>query len=160
MHVPARAGHSLGNGLLGILRSTWENNIRMDLKWDGSVRTGLICLRIGTRDGLLWRWQWTFGLNKTQGTSWVSHYLFASQERLYTPWNCLATKINYDKFSSIVNKHNIYKILRLVSCQVYHNAAYYMSDTWHNIICSLNNLKFKINLAIFIKHSCTHKHTI
>jgi hypothetical protein len=42
------------NRLLGRLRSTWVNDIKMNLKWDG---TGLICFRIGTRDGPLRKWQ-------------------------------------------------------------------------------------------------------
>jgi hypothetical protein len=52
-HTLALLWKARGNRLLGRLRSTWENNIKMDLIWEGSARTGLKCLRIGTRDGLL-----------------------------------------------------------------------------------------------------------
>jgi hypothetical protein len=34
-------------------RNRSEDNIKMDLRWDGLVRTGLVCLRIGTSGGLL-----------------------------------------------------------------------------------------------------------
>jgi hypothetical protein len=34
-------------------RRRWEDNIRMDLRYDGAIWTGLIWLRIGTSGGLL-----------------------------------------------------------------------------------------------------------
>jgi hypothetical protein len=40
---------------------------------------GSIWLRIGTSGGLLWTRWWTFGLHKTQGSSWVAAQLTTSQ---------------------------------------------------------------------------------
>jgi hypothetical protein len=37
----------------GTRRRRWEDNIKMDLTYDGVVWTGLIWLRIGTSGGLL-----------------------------------------------------------------------------------------------------------
>jgi hypothetical protein len=34
-------------------RDRWEDNIKMDLREDGVVWTGLICLNLGTSGGLL-----------------------------------------------------------------------------------------------------------
>jgi hypothetical protein len=34
-------------------RRRWEDNIKVDLRWDGVVWTGLIWLSIGTSGGLL-----------------------------------------------------------------------------------------------------------
>jgi hypothetical protein len=34
---------------------------------DGRTRNGLICLKIGTNDGLLWKWEDTFGDHKMGG---------------------------------------------------------------------------------------------
>jgi hypothetical protein len=39
-------------------------------------------LRIGTSGGLLWKRQWTFGLHKVLGSSWVAVHLSASQQGL------------------------------------------------------------------------------
>jgi hypothetical protein len=38
---------------LGRTRRRWMNNIKMDLRYDGVVWTGVICLRLGTGRGLL-----------------------------------------------------------------------------------------------------------
>jgi hypothetical protein len=38
---------------LGRARRGWVDNIKMDLRWDGMLWIGLICLRIGTSGGLL-----------------------------------------------------------------------------------------------------------
>jgi hypothetical protein len=51
-------------------------------KYDGVVWAGLIGIRIGTSGGLLWTRQWTFGLHKMLGNSWVAEQLVASQEGL------------------------------------------------------------------------------
>jgi hypothetical protein len=42
------AGKPEGKRELGRPRRRWEDNIRMDLREDGVVWTGLICLKIGT----------------------------------------------------------------------------------------------------------------
>jgi hypothetical protein len=46
-------GKPEGKRALGRPRHRWEDNIRMDLRWDAVVWTGLIWLRIGTSGGLL-----------------------------------------------------------------------------------------------------------
>jgi hypothetical protein len=43
-----------------------------------------IWLRIGTDGGLLWMRQWTSGLHKTRGISWLAEDLLASQEWLWS----------------------------------------------------------------------------
>jgi hypothetical protein len=68
---------------LGRSRHRWLDNIKIDLRGqDGVVRTGLICLRIGTNGGLLWTWQETFGFHKMLGNSWVASQLAAFQKEL------------------------------------------------------------------------------
>jgi hypothetical protein len=42
-----------GKKPLGRPRRRWEDNIRMDIRYDGVVWTGLIWLRIGTSGGPL-----------------------------------------------------------------------------------------------------------
>jgi hypothetical protein len=46
-------GKPEGKKPLGIPRRSWVDNIKMDLRYDGVVWTGLIWLRIGTSGGLL-----------------------------------------------------------------------------------------------------------
>jgi hypothetical protein len=46
-------GNPEGKRPLGRPRRRWEDNIRMDLRHDGVVWTGLIWLRIGTSGELL-----------------------------------------------------------------------------------------------------------
>jgi hypothetical protein len=42
-----------GKRPLGRPRRTWEDHIKMDLRWGGIVWTALIWLRIGTSGGIL-----------------------------------------------------------------------------------------------------------
>jgi hypothetical protein len=46
-------GKPEGKRPLGRPRHRWDGNINMDLREEGVVWTGLICLRIGTSGGLL-----------------------------------------------------------------------------------------------------------
>jgi hypothetical protein len=46
-------GKPEGKRTLGRPRRRWENNIKMDLRQDGMVWTGLIRFRIGISEGLL-----------------------------------------------------------------------------------------------------------
>jgi hypothetical protein len=46
-------GKPEGKRPLGRLRRRWVDNIKIDLRWDGMVWTGLIWLRIGASGGLL-----------------------------------------------------------------------------------------------------------
>jgi hypothetical protein len=46
-------GKPEGKRALGRPRRKWEDNIRMDVRSDGVVWTGLIWLRIGTSGGAL-----------------------------------------------------------------------------------------------------------
>jgi hypothetical protein len=46
-------GKPEGKRLLGKLRCRWEDNIKMDVRWDGVVWTALVWLRIETSGGLL-----------------------------------------------------------------------------------------------------------
>jgi hypothetical protein len=62
---------------LGRPRHRWQDSIKMDLREDGVVQTGLTWLRIGTSGELLW----TFGFHKMLRSSWVAAQLAASQER-------------------------------------------------------------------------------
>jgi hypothetical protein len=39
------------------------------------VWTGCIWLKIGTSGGLLWTWEWTFGLHKKRGISGLGEWL-------------------------------------------------------------------------------------
>jgi hypothetical protein len=50
LHVGFFLWRPMGKRVLGRRRRTWENNIKMDLKWDWRARNELICLRIGTSD--------------------------------------------------------------------------------------------------------------
>ena len=57
---------------LGRPRRWWEDNIKMDLREMGGVKTGWSWLRIRTGGGHLWiRW-WTFGFHKLTGISWLA----------------------------------------------------------------------------------------
>ena len=57
-------------------RSRWENNIKMYLtEYDGSIWTGLICLRIGTSDLLLWLWYLRLWVHKMRGPFWPAEEL-------------------------------------------------------------------------------------
>ena len=58
----------------------WEDNIKIDLKWDGAAWTGFIWYRTETDDGLLWMRWWTFGFHNIRGIPWVAEGLLASQE--------------------------------------------------------------------------------
>jgi hypothetical protein len=46
-------GKPEGKRPVGRPRRMWEDNIKMDLRWDGVVWTGLIWLKTGTSGGLL-----------------------------------------------------------------------------------------------------------
>jgi len=46
------------------------------------VWTGFSWLRTGTRGGLLWTRQWTFGFHRRQGSFWKDELLSDSQEGL------------------------------------------------------------------------------
>jgi hypothetical protein len=46
-------GKPEGKRLLERPRRRWVDNIKMDLRYDGMVWIGLICLRIGNSGGLL-----------------------------------------------------------------------------------------------------------
>jgi len=62
-------------------RIIWECILGKD---GGKLRTGLIWLRIGTSDGLLWTRQWTFGFHKRHGIAWLAEWLTASQHGLWS----------------------------------------------------------------------------
>jgi hypothetical protein len=46
-------GKPMGKRQIGRPKLGWDDNIKMDLKWDGRAWTGLIWLRIGTIGGYL-----------------------------------------------------------------------------------------------------------
>ena len=57
-------------------KGRWEDNIKICLQEIGwQAWTGLIWLRTGTGDGLLWTRWWNFGLHKMQGSSWLAEKL-------------------------------------------------------------------------------------
>jgi hypothetical protein len=68
----------VGLGPLGRPRHRWMNNIKMDLRWDEVVWTGLVWFRIGTSGGLLG----ICGFHKMLGNFLVATQLAASQEGL------------------------------------------------------------------------------
>jgi hypothetical protein len=57
-------------------------------KWHGKVGTGCMWLRTGTSGRLLWTRSWTFVSHKRQGISWLSEWLWASQEGLCPSLSC------------------------------------------------------------------------
>ena len=68
-------------------RRTWENNIRLILKWalkefDRTVWNGFMWLRTGPSDGLLWEWNWTLGFCKMLWAFWQTEELLDFQEVL------------------------------------------------------------------------------
>jgi hypothetical protein len=63
-------------------RRRLEDNTKTDLKWNVVVFTGLIWLRIGNSEGVLWTQKWTFGFHRMLGNFWAAERLAASQEGL------------------------------------------------------------------------------
>jgi hypothetical protein len=76
-------------------RRRWVDNVEMDLeRQDGMVWIELIWLRTGSI-GRIWSTrQWTFGLHKTLGSSWVAAQLAASQEGLNSMNLCSYSRIS------------------------------------------------------------------
>jgi hypothetical protein len=74
-------GKPKGKRPLGRCRWRWKDNMKMDLTYD-VLWTGLIWLRIGIGEGLLWTRQWTCRFHKMLGNCWVAGQLVASQEGL------------------------------------------------------------------------------
>jgi hypothetical protein len=56
------------------------DNIKMDLRETGCG--GMCWINLGTSEGFLWTWLWTFGFHKMLGSSWVGAQLAPSQEGL------------------------------------------------------------------------------